>query len=240
MMQGPGRSGRCLGPGGRSELEMAVQLAQPPPTCVLATRQDCGSVPTAPGGSPRLCASLGTGGPRLLCRPPVRGCPGLGRHAPPPLRGFHPHPPLSWQRLQESWPPARSGLCAFREQRQNKINWFPGRSSGALGEGGPAQRGSLPVSPSQGLWLSAATSCRLLFYIWYFEKSMMIVNGVQRPGEGPRLARGEAVLLAWPGPAPRRGLRGLLPPAMTIPYVGLSDRREGRARPAALLPAQPA
>lgn len=37
---------------------------------------------------------------------------------------------------------------------------------------------------------------------------MMIVNGVQRPGEGLRPAHREA-LLAWPVLEPPRGLRGL-------------------------------
>lgn len=102
-----------------------------------------------------------------------------GRHAPPLWLGFLPTFKLSWQCLQEPWPTARSSLCCvFREQRQNKINWFPGRSSGRTGEGGRTAR--LPAclpSPPQGPWLSAATSCRLLFYAWYFEKSMMIVYG---------------------------------------------------------------
>lgn len=63
---------------------------------------------------------------------------------------------------------------------------------------------------------------------------MMIVNGVQRPGEGLRPARGEVLLLACPILEPPRGLGGPLPPAMTIPYVGLSDSRSR------LLPVQPA
>lgn len=46
---------------------------------------------------------------------------------------------------------------------------------------------------------------------------MMIVNGVQRPGEGLRPARGEALLLAGAVLEPPGW--GLLPPAMTIPYV---------------------
>lgn len=104
----------------------------------------------------------------------------LGRHAPPLWLGFLPTFKLSWQCLQEPWPTARSSLCCvFREQRQNKINWFPGRSSGRTGKGGPHSTAPClsPLPPPQGAWLSAATSCRLLFYAWYFEKSMMIVYG---------------------------------------------------------------
>lgn len=63
---------------------------------------------------------------------------------------------------------------------------------------------------------------------------MMIVNGVQRPGEGLRAARGEVLLLACPVLEPPRGLGGPLPLAMTIPYVGLSDSKSR------LLPVQPA
>lgn len=100
--------------------------------------------PCPPGGGARgpstPCLGVSLLGLRGLQRPwspPLAALPAacqglsrLGRHAPPPLHGFYPHPPLFWQRLQEPWPPARSSLCAFREQRQNKINWFPGRSSG--------------------------------------------------------------------------------------------------------------
>lgn len=143
------------------------------------------------GGRRRCCAAGPAGtvvlAPQELFLPPVRGCPGAwGGTRPLPCSASTPTLALSWQRLQEPWPSARSGLCAFREQRQNKINWFPGRSSGRTRRGG-ASATRLPacLPLSQGLWLSAATSCRLLFYIWYFEKSMMIVNGVRRPGEGP-------------------------------------------------------
>lgn len=87
-----------------------------------------------------------------------------GRHAPPLWLGFLPTFKLSWQCLQEPWPTARSSLCCvFREQRQNKINWFPGRSSGRTGEGGRTAR--LPAclpSPPRG------PGCRQPHPVGYF------------------------------------------------------------------------
>lgn len=167
-----------------------------------------------------------------------------GRHAPPPWLGFLPHPcallAVSAGALAAG--PIPSLLRVQRtETKQNKLVSWPEQRVHL--ERGP--RSAAPcLSPlPRGLWLSAATSCRLLFYIWYFEKSMMIVNGVQRPGEGlPELGRTstgpacpQGACLTWPvqtcpvplqkgwaAPAVPRGspgLRGLLPPVMTIACV---------------------
>lgn len=123
--------------------------------CIQAIRQGCGPCRCPLGvawglGKDSLGACPQGQGPwpqeRFLL--PVRGAQGLGRRGPPAQ--LPPPSSRSWQRLQEPWPPARSGLCAFREQRQNKINWFPGRSSGRTLRGGAVQHGSLPVSPLPG------------------------------------------------------------------------------------------
>lgn len=92
-----------------------------------------------------------------------------GRHAPPLWLGFLPTFKLSWQCLQEPWPTARSSLCCvFREQRQNKINWFPGRSSGCTGKGGrtarlPACLPSPPGALAVGSHILSATFLCLVF-----------------------------------------------------------------------------
>lgn len=57
---------------------------------------------------------------------------------------------------------------------------------------------------------------------------MMIVNGVQRPGEGLRPPAGRCSLLACPILEPLGAGGASFPPAMTIPYVGLSDSRSRR------------
>lgn len=182
---------------GSSELTVAVVLVYLSPPWCLWVR--CGLEAGGPGPWPQehFLPSIG-GGQAWGRRPPT--C-------------FHPHPRFCWQRLREPWLSARSGLCAFGEQRQNKINWFPGRSSGRARRRGAKRSGSLPVSPSQGLWLSAATSCRLLFYIWYFEKSMMIVNGVQAGGGASHLGEGRSCPGATAGAAGASS-------EMSIPYGG--------------------
>lgn len=142
-------------------------------------------------------AALGAGpsatGPWTLeCFLPRSGVAGLGRAAPL----LAPPPPLALLAAAAGALAARPirSLCVRRtETKQNKLVSWPEQRH--TRRGGALQRGSLPVSPSQGSWLSAATSCRLLFYIWYFEKSMMTVNGVRGRGG------------AWGCPEPLRGLR---------------------------------
>lgn len=179
-------------------------------------------------------AALGAGpsttGPWTLeCFLPRSGVAGLGSAAP--LLGSPPPPLLALLAAAAGALAARPirSLCVQRtETKQNKLVSWPEQRH--TRRGGALQCGSLPVSPSQGSWLSAATSCRLLFYIWYLEKSMMTVNGV----------RGRGGALELPGAtAAAAGAAGCFL-RMTIPYVGLSDRREPQCPPAALLPARPA
>lgn len=95
---------------------------------------------------------------------------GLGETRAPLPQGSSSILWLSWLWLQEPWPPARSGLCcAFREQRQNKINWFPGRSGGLTQRGGATPRAPclsplpLPGALAVGSHILSATFLYLVF-----------------------------------------------------------------------------
>lgn len=106
--------------------------------------------------------SLRWGGPG---HPPARrAIPGgdtrpspAGRPPPPRLGSGH------WSLGRA--PDPRSGLA--REQRQNKINWFPGRSRGRVREGGVREGGArrssrpppLPRPPAVGSHILSATFC---------------------------------------------------------------------------------
>lgn len=207
----------CALPGVSRLLGMAVALLRAP-RCGLGCKW------AALGAGPST-----TGPWTLECFLPRSGVAGLGSAAP--LLGSPPPPLLALLAAAAGALAARPirSLCVQRtETKQNKLVSWPEQRH--TRRGGALQCGSLPVSPSQGSWLSAATSCRLLFYIWYLEKSMMTVNGV----------RGRGGALGLPGAtAAAAGAAGCFL-RMTIPYVGLSDRREPQCPPAALLPARPA
>lgn len=152
--------------------------------------------------------------------------PGPGEARAPTLLGLHPRArallaaAAGALAARPIW-----SLCVQRtETKQNKLVSWPEQRAHTV-KGG--LRGAAPClsPPSQGLWLSAATSCRLLFYIWYFEKSMMVVNGVQRRGRGPGLPTGRRSSRpspAWPGAAV--GAAGAASSGNDYP-ICLSDRR---------------
>lgn len=156
------------------------------------------------------CALLPVGRPRTWGRrphPPSErslgsGCRSLGRQPDP-------------------------GLCVQRtETKQNKLVSWPEQRA-LLGRG-PAQRtpglSLLPGALAVGSHILSATFFYLVF--GEIDDDCKWSSG----WEGPALSSGVFLSARWPGAAAGlRGLRGPLPPAMTMPYV-LSDREPRAAR----------